>query len=84
MFSIRLPSAAADPALAYANDQSETWSSLTGQLWDQFFGGADYARNNMPRQPLPKASDITEAFESLYMKMPKRLPGKEEFKRFSD
>ncbi|TRY69064.1 hypothetical protein TCAL_04429 [Tigriopus californicus] len=52
------------------NDQSETWSSLTGQLWEQFWGTDHHS--GAPRPKL-KASDITEPFENLYMIMPKQL-----------
>ena len=72
-----------DPAFLYANDQSsETWGSLTGALWDQFWGGSAqennrHLANNLPQRAYAKASEITERFEFLYMKMPKRLPGPE-------
>ncbi len=55
----------------------DTWSSLTGALWDQFWGTGEYApaRNSGPR---PSRIMDAEPFESLYSKMPKRLPGKHE------
>ncbi len=67
----------------YTNDQSvpDTWSSLTGALWDQFWGmefslrtpGTQGAATANNRPLIPRASDITEQFENLYAKMPKRL-----------
>ena len=55
----------------------DTWSSLTGALWDQFWGTGEYApaRSSGPR---PSRIMDAEPFESLYSKMPKRLPGKHE------
>ncbi len=53
----------------------DSWSSLTGALWDQFWG-TERPGSNKP-VPMLKATDITEQFESLYAKMPKRLPGPE-------
>ncbi len=59
-------------------DQSiETWSSLTGALWDQFWGTGEYAPRQGARPSFLKASEVTEQFESLYAKLPKRLPGPE-------
>ena len=57
------------------NDQSETWGYLTSQLWDQFWGAdAGGAKPQNPNQRV-RTSDISEQYEQLYMKMPKRLPG---------
>lgn len=60
----------------YVNDQSETWSAFTGQLWDQFWGtdGSAYRGNNQNR-PAPRVSDISEQYERLYSELPKCPPG---------
>jgi hypothetical protein len=63
----------------YVNDQSETWSSLTGQIWDQLWGvggGNELGASALAKsQAIPRASDVCEQFESLYGKMPKRPAG---------
>eukprot|EP00095_Tigriopus_kingsejongensis_P005877 snap_masked-scaffold38_size502422-processed-gene-3.3 protein:Tk05877 transcript:snap_masked-scaffold38_size502422-processed-gene-3.3-mRNA-1 annotation:"c-myc promoter-binding protein" len=65
-----------DAPLMYMNDQSETWSSLTGQLWDQFWGTEPTARSQpVSNRPPPKASDIIEQFENIYTRLPKKLAG---------
>ena len=80
MFSVftRRPSAI-DQLWNSGDHSSDTWSSLTGSLWDQFWGTGDYKQQQagaFARQAYPKASEVTEQFELLYAKMPKRLPGK--------
>jgi hypothetical protein len=66
--------------LHLGNDGSmDTWSSLTGALWDQFWGSGAGAAGNEALKPLRPTLNyvkVAEQFEQLYGKMPRLLPGK--------
>jgi len=63
------------------DNNTETWSYLTGQLWEQFWSGyttvsgdAVSKGDSSSSQPTSGRS-ITELYEDVYSKMPKRPPG---------
>ena len=61
------------------DNNTETWSYLTGQLWEQFWSGyttasGDAVSKGESSHPTGGRS-ITELYEDVYSKMPKRPPG---------
>ena len=64
------------------DNNTETWSYLTGQLWEQFWSGyTAYTDGGVSKIDAPTTHSstggktITELFEDVYSKMPRRPPG---------
>ena len=65
------------------DNNTETWSYLTGQLWEQFWSGyTAYGASGEGMSKTDATSNnstggrtITELFEDVYSKMPRRPPG---------
>ena len=58
-------------------DQTDSWSNLTGQLWDQLMSYSYQPNSSQQNQTQPPQSvkNITELFEELYTSMPRDIPG---------
>ena len=65
------------------DNNTETWSYLTGQLWEQFWSGYTtygasgdgMSKTDAPSNNSTGGRTITELFEDVYSKMPRRPPG---------
>ena len=58
-------------------DQADSWSNLTGQLWDQLMSYSYQPQSSQSSQVQPPLNTRTfaELFEDLYSSMPKDIPG---------